>query len=157
MQTRAWQPCWVVLRRCSVRISAGKPPNLALPLQPNAGMEPQSGCSCRLLPHAFQFTTPSDVMQSVQLPDDPEPASWHCGGDREQRCSLTQRCGCQRVVVVHELPPCHHHHRPRVVMEALVWVHRPGYDPGQRELRPRHTDPRGRHAVRVQGAHQPGG
>jgi hypothetical protein len=37
---------------------------VALSLQANAGMEPQSGY-CRLLPHSFHFITHPDVTQSI--------------------------------------------------------------------------------------------
>lgn len=42
---------------------------------------------------------------------------------------LTERSGCQRVVVVHELSPSHYHDGTRVVVEAFVRMHRPGHDP----------------------------
>lgn len=43
---------------------------------------------------------------------------------------LTERRGCQRVVMIHELPPGHHHHGARVVVKAFVGMHRSGHDPG---------------------------
>lgn len=42
---------------------------------------------------------------------------------------LTERSGCQSVVVVHELSPGHYHDGTRVVVETFVRMHRPGHDP----------------------------